>query len=284
MKRPEALETMCEHISQFKPTARDDDEFLERLRGLEAFNPDRQTTDTNFRRYYSELWLDIGAELANQSNPQLNINLDPISTHKSPISNLRFVYNKEGRPVAKSTIEQVIAGRKYLVNEEIVEYDKIVMVGRLPVVIEIRLTKFYNTANGMNQTSQKRRNKRKATKREKSTISYLMKKRTTDWRLEPVRQYFGVEDVGYVIFIPNDVYCNMVALTDRVGLSEAEDTGLKIWERDLKIWDQFHMNGGLVKPFPFERYEFMTTVIDFAKRYNLNIKVESPSVLSSIAQ
>ena len=187
----------------------------------------RQFLEHEYAQHFSEIHLDLTLEEIAKSNPEFNINFD-ILKERNETDSHKFYY-KAGRLFAKSKT-----------SPNINEYDKVILIGNLPVVLEIKLAKWHRSANKYKGPSN-------------IGTKYNLNPDFYNKKLEPIRNLFG-SDVGYVMIISQDYYYKRT--NSRVN----------------SIYHNFVRDGGIVMPFYTDRQSFRRDVLRIVDQYQLKLK------------
>jgi len=215
MKKSEKLEFLCVKLAGFPL---DWDEIVRRFRAHPRFDPEQQFDFQNYRKYFSELQLDAALESVATSCPGLNMQFDPpVSSSKSGT----YCYSySQGRRLF------VCYPNRY--DLQIAEYDRVAIVDSLPVIFEVRLTRWYHSP----ATYTKKRGGRKFPHRK--AIKYCLEPDRYNRILAPARSFFG-RDVGYVMIIGDKEYRT---------------------SQNSECARAFRENNGILVPFGLTREEF----------------------------
>jgi len=247
MKRSPELEAICNDMSKFVPDWDDvidrykSHEEKARLKSLENKKDkrkyDKQLNNglniTGYHKVFSEIILDLSVEYAVQNNSELDVNLEPLAEGKCGD------YNIEIDPAGRTIVKK---------GTFIYEYDKIIVVNKLPVVMEVKLTKYC--------TGHKRTRKRRGRTVEEITsgVSNYLRVEEYSKRLKPMQDIFG-HDVGFVMVVCKDVHDEL--------------------NRDYvnSIHGKFLQNDGIINPFYTNKGQFRFETFDALKEHNLKLKI-----------
>lgn len=171
MKKSEDLERIATALHALIP---DWARILSRFCSHPDFNADNIFSEVEYAKFFSEIYLDLALENIAAQNAGLPVDFNPIP-QGSESEKYRFYTSPAGRLFAHQKINPSRWRRlKY-------EYDKLLKIGDLPVVFEIKLSTW------------------------KQHVKDYFRSLEYDKRLKPIRQYFR-QDVGFVFIVPNDLY------------------------------------------------------------------------------
>lgn len=173
--------------------------------------------------------MDLILEEIAKSNPEFNINFDILKGKNE--TDFHEFYYKARRLFAKS---------KYSSN--INEYDKVILIGNLPVVLEIKLATW-------DKSIPKKRYMSPSSHGTKHNLMFEVYNK----KLEPIRNLFE-SDVGYVMIIPKNYYYG----------------GIK--SNANSIYNKFIRDGGIILPFYTDRHSFREDVLRTVDQYQLKLK------------
>lgn len=252
MEKTHNLEEICNLLYTMKPNW---NKIIDRFRSYPDSN--RALTLQQYGKYFSEIHLDLCIEEIKEQHPEYNISLKSVKEEKRKrrkeerykrrrdqvLEDITLAYDKAGRLEVHSKRDRTTH-----------EYDKLIRVGNLPVVFEIKLTKWKQPIK------QRRRGRGGKVKYvEGKGIQNSLRPEVYNERLRVIRRFFGC-NVGYVMVIPYRMYLRRELLIGQPIPQEGT------------IYNNFKANNGIVVPFYKDRKDFREELLQKVKDYGFKLK------------
>lgn len=247
------LEQLCISLYEAEP---DWDRIIERFKDHPQFNPNNEFTLQQYGKYFSEIHLDLIVEKAKKEHPEWNICLTPIK-EKDESDNYAFYSSIAGR-VFTCSKETGLKKRKFQ------EYDKVISVDGLPVVFEIKLTKWFPK-----KVVKQKRKDGTIHYRQDRGIKNSLRSEVYNKRLKPVRELFK-SDVSYVMIIPKDMYLENEPF---LGPESVYNLPSLFGKPGVSIYNNFKNDNGIITPFYTDRADFREEVLQKLLLNKLKLKI-----------
>jgi len=245
MQKSEELGDLCKGLADARP---DWGEIILRFRNLPLFDANRQIDERQYRQYFSELHLEIALQQIGVQHPEWDVRIDPVDPFDDRSKDYMLDYDRRAL--------QLVAELKGNPRVKF-EYDKVITVGGLPIIFEVKLSKY---DRGRYITSKWRGVSRH---RVSNCIKNAMRREYYMPRLKPLMQYFG-GDVGYVVVVPRDIY-------------DFKESCLEQGRQVMTTWSRFLGDNGLVVPFYTDRQQFRVDVLAKVREYGLPVRMAASS-------
>jgi len=240
MIKTETLEKLCLELSEYPPNW---EEIIARFKAHPNFDPERELDLGGYTGILSEIHMDLSLEKIAVAHPDLGVKFDHDLRDGSKSENYIFNYSLAGRLFANSTRRRKSDGKPFAPKE----YDKVLLVGEMPVVFEIKIRRWQgNSKKYLNYKDEL------VPKRDMGIQGSFTPKRVR-YLLYPIQKFFK-SDVGYVLVIPRDLYYNRL---------NAEENS---------VYRQFQENNGLVVPFYTDRHTFRRELTQVVQDHGLKVK------------
>jgi hypothetical protein len=262
MEKSGKLEQICIELYKIRPHW---DEIITRFKAHPHFDKANTFTLQEYGKYFSEIHLDLSIEKIQQRHLEYNISLRPFEDGKES-RYYRFKYTAAGRVFAYKKETKKEKRKREKENKPIIqfEYDKIITVDGLPVVLEIKLVKW-------NLPKRVRSVDGYGTKRyrEGRGVRNSLRHEVYNRRLGPVRSLFG-SDVGYAMIIPEDMYLQNEPFPGPESIYNLKPL---VGEFIESIYSNFKDNNGIVIPFYTDRAKFREDVVKRVLQKGLKFKI-----------
>jgi hypothetical protein len=211
------LEKLCFEISGYPMDWEETDQ-----RVFNNYDTNNTFNLTQLIQAFTELHLDVVIDKIKNRFPELHIITKPIS-EGAETEDLFFSYDTGGRIKAKKKYHNVGF-----------EYDDVILVDKLPVVLEMKSGAWNHENN-------------------QGTIEQALSPTYYNFHLYPIRKLFN-SDVGYVVLVPLDVYKN--------NHSKSKVKTVKRFEKD----------NGILVPLWTDRYNIRSQIYEHLTKLDLTLK------------
>jgi len=233
IKTPE-LEQLCKELA--KPVLPNWKQLVKKFKSHPDFDPNNRYTLHGLRKYFSEMHIGFLLEKLLKNHVEWNVDLDPIR-NVNP-RGYRILYTYTGN--VQIFNENPKPGKK-----RSWEFDHIILLNNLPVVVEVRLSTYKRGSTGAKNI------------KPHSDVFHSLLPENYDSKLEPIKDLFQ-RDVGYVLVICREVYDNRM-----------KNSKTKTYQRSA--FASFQKNNGIFVPFYKDRKSFRTEAKNIAEKNGLQI-------------
>jgi len=230
IKTPE-LKQLCEELAE--PVPPNWEQLVERFKSHPDFDPRDRYTLHELRKYFSEMHIGFLLEELNENHVEWDVDLAPLQNFSA--EGYRIVYTTNGNVQIFKKNPKPGERRRW-------EFDQIILLNNLPVVVEVRLSAY------------KRGSRRTKNTQPPSDVFHSLLLENYDPKLEPIKDLFQ-RDVGYVLVICQKVYDNRM-----------NNSKTKTYQKSA--FSSFQEKNGIIVPFYTDRKSFRE---DIAEKTGLQI-------------
>ncbi len=243
MSKTADLEKLSKYLFEYFQAPADWNKSMTAFVDHEDFDIYNEFTLSRWEQHFRHISLDLALMKVSEEHPELKISFQTYPKKGDRSDNYDFYCDKVGRLFVYSRagwLPNPWVGKSF----PCAKFEKIIRLNNKPVVFDIKLASWHHA--GVHRKKGRIRSLRAF------SIDHLLRKEGYDEKLKPLREFWGGDNVGYVVIIPKDIY------HEKNGISP--------------LFMEFIFRGGGIVPFYTDRAQFRQEVRDNIKKYGLRVK------------